>query len=134
LFPVGATTVTCSAADGTGNVATAAFVVEIAAAAVPEPDLDGSDTDTEPADPAPATNTPAGPEPSAPTDQAPAPSTDEATAGASNGPRSAEAATLPDTSMRLPASPPTALGLVLLAIATVWFRRRPRTLIGRRSA
>ena len=135
-FTIGSTLVTCSAADGAGNVATAAFMVEVAAPPVPEPDPDDTDPDTQPPGPAPAPATE--PEPAPPTDQAPAPSTDEATAGASSGPKSVEGSTLPDTSMPQPATPATPLGLGLLVLAAVAIRHRPlgtrRPFVGGRSA
>ncbi len=130
LFAVGTTVVTCSAADGAGNVATAAFTVDVAAPPVPDPDPDDNtqpdtDTDTEPTDPDPVPSTDPNPAPS--TDMNPAPSTDEATAGASGGPESADGSALPDTSMRVPPTVPPALGFVLLALAILAGRRKART-------
>jgi HYR domain len=121
-FAVGSTSVTCSATDTAGNIATAAFTVEVADPPDPESALESPPVP----DADPQTDADTDPQTDVRTvDPVQEPSTDEATASASDGPAAA-GSVLPDTSMSLPGRAMPTLGVLLLALAGVATRRRTR--------
>jgi hypothetical protein len=113
-FAVGATTVTCSAADGAGNVATASFEIEVTAPPA-APDVQPDPEPTETIDESTDSGTP---DPVAPVA---APRTAEAAGGTGTG--------LPDTRLSgdpTPWSLPVGLVAMSLAIMLVAARRQDR--------
>jgi hypothetical protein len=118
LFPIGSTTVSCSATDAAGNVTTVGFVVAVAAPPAPEPIPD---------DPVEEEEEEATPQEPVLEDTAAGGPTVEPPPVAVVAPAPPMPTVLPDTSLTAAGTAGVSIGFVLVAVAAVAAaaRRRP---------
>jgi LPXTG-motif cell wall-anchored protein len=124
LFPVGLTTVTCTASDAAGNVATASFTVDISAPPAPDPVIeDPADDPAGDSVPAPEQSQPNEPINEGVESGEYAPPAAPASTAAPQSPNAVE---LPDTGMTAGGTAALALGLLLVLAALMTSPRRAR--------